>query len=60
MGKRQQNDGDRPFSLTAKSINEASGAQLSISGVIVKRGTEIQIISTDPYTVVTGILKKVK
>jgi hypothetical protein len=45
--------------LTAKSIDEANGTQLSISGVIVKRGTEILIISTDPYTVVTGILKKV-
>lgn len=44
--------------LMAKSIDEASGSQLTISGVIVKRGTEILIISTDPYTVVTGILKK--
>lgn len=46
--------------LTAKFIDEASGAQLTISGVIVKRGIEILIISTDPYTVVTGILKKVE
>lgn len=46
--------------LTAKFIDEASGAQLTINGVIVKRGTEILIISTDPYTVVTGILKKVE
>ncbi|MDM9384876.1 hypothetical protein QUB80_29900 [Chlorogloeopsis sp. ULAP01] len=51
---------EQDCTLTAKSIDETSGAQLSISGVIVKRGTEIPIISTDPYTVVTGILKKVR
>ena len=46
--------------LTAKFTDELSGAQISISGVIVKRGTEILIIETDPNTVVSGILKKVE
>lgn len=46
--------------LTAKFTDESSGTQISISGVIVKRGTEILIIETDPNTVVTGILKKVE
>ena len=46
--------------LTAKFTDELSDTQISISGVIVKRGTEILIIQTDPNTVVTGILKKVE
>ena len=46
--------------VTAKFTDELSGTQISISGVIVKRGTEILIIQTDPNTVVTGILKKVE
>lgn len=45
--------------LTAQFTDELSGTEISISGVIVKRGTEILIIQTDPNRVVTGILKKV-
>ena len=45
--------------LTLK-ITGDNGAQLTASGVIVKRGTEIFIIETDPLTVITGILKKVE
>ncbi len=37
--------------LTAKFTDEDTGAQLTVSGVIVKRGTEILLIETDPNTV---------
>ena len=46
--------------LTAKFTDEGTGAQITTSGVIVKRGTEILIIQTDPNTVITGILKKIE
>ena len=52
-------DVEEDCTLTAKFTDEFSGTQITISGVIVKRGTEILIIETDPYTVVTSTLKKV-
>ncbi|GAA6614471.1 hypothetical protein [Scytonema sp. NUACC26] len=51
---------EQDCTLTAKFTDEISGAQITITGIIVKRNTEIQIIETDPYTVVTGTLKKVE
>ena len=45
--------------LTLKVTGD-NGAQITASGVIVKRGTEIFIIETNPLTVITGILKKVE
>jgi hypothetical protein len=44
--------------VTFKTTDEGTGAQITASGVIVKRGTEILLIETSPNTVITGILKK--
>lgn len=46
--------------LTAEFTDEATGAQIAVNGVIVKRGREILIIQTNPKTVITGILKKIE
>jgi len=46
--------------LTATITEESTGTQVSVNGVIVKRGEEILIIQTDPNTVITGTLKKVE
>lgn len=41
-------------------ITGDNGAEITASGVIVKGGTEIFLIETDPLTVITSILKKVE
>lgn len=46
--------------FTAKFTDEDTGAQITTSGVIVKRGTEILLIETDANTVITGTLKKIE
>lgn len=46
--------------LTIQFTDESTDTQVTASGVIVERGTEILIIETDQNTVVTGTLKKIE
>ncbi|MBW4595655.1 MAG: hypothetical protein KME46_22795 [Brasilonema angustatum HA4187-MV1] len=50
---------EQDCTITFKFAGPTAGTQLGTSGVVVKHGTEILVIETDPGTVITAILKKI-
>lgn len=51
---------EKDCTVTLKTIDPGTGTQITASGVIVRRGTEIMIIETSPNTIITGTLKKIE
>ncbi len=51
---------EKDCTITLKATDPGTGTQITASGVIVKRGTEIMIIETSPNTLITGTLKKIE
>ena len=50
---------EKDCTVTLKATVPGTATQITASGVIVKRGTEIMIIETSPNTLITGTLKKI-